>query len=838
MGGRPIGAMRPISTATMPTHAAPSLVSTSSPFGSLRRTTSGSYAQWRKATRFQCWVMMARRVIAGEGLVVAIPPNSAASAPPDDRRRCRQWSESDRELARRQIAGAVLDPLHDEFGHPLWIETLGELWRPPADRPVGQSRLGMGRSCVEDRDSAPSQLAVQGRRSRAQACLGCAVHRHVADRLLGDDAGQEDHEPAVQVGERHTHQIERTDQVGFDDLRELVARHAVERPERHDPGGVHEAVETSKASDRRVDGCGDGRVIGEIEVGGEGVAHGRSDRSGAVPVPTGDDEPCSSAVELDCEVGSEHARATRNDHHAIFEVPSAHGGGSAYRFHSDVPATLPSRAVQTVWVLGDQLNRRIGALGRATPATARVLLVESRAMLRGRRYHRQRLHFVLASMRRFARELEAKGFQVDYRRTSSLREGFEAHVAAYRPDEVVATEPNSRRVESLLRRSGIRLERSDQFLSHRDEFAAWAVGRRTLRLEDFYRNQRRRLGYLMDGDVPVGGRWNYDADNRKPPPAGGGTWPRPPRGRLDDVDRAVLAEIPEDAHGGPPVGWWATSRRGALARLRHFVAHGLRAFGPYEDAMTATNWHLAHSLLSPYLNLGLLLPGEVCDAVEAAYRSGSAPINSAEGVIRQIIGWREYIWGIYWLRPELNRSNVLEHTGALPPSWEGRAGTEMRCVDLALRGLEARGWLHHIQRLMVLANFANLCGVGPARVNTWMRERYIDGADWVMEPNVFGLGLWADGGSMSTKPYISGGAYIDRMSDYCKGCRFEPSKRSSEDACPFTTLYWHFLDRHRERLEGNPHLARQYATMDRLPDLPAVRTRGDAVLAAIAAGRL
>jgi deoxyribodipyrimidine photolyase-related protein len=254
--------------------------------------------------------------------------------------------------------------------------------------------------------------------------------------------------------------------------------------------------------------------------------------------------------------------------------------------------------------------------------------------------------------------------------------------------------------------------------------------------------------------------------------------------------------------------------------------------------MLAGNWHLAHSLLSPYLNLGLLLPGEVCDRVEAAYRAGAVPLNSAEGMIRQVIGWREFVWGVYWLRPDQWDANVLGNDRQLPPSWTGSAATDMRCVATTIEGLERRGWVHHIQRLMILSNFANLYGVVPARVRDWMRERYVDGAEWVMGPNVMGMGMWADGGLMSTKPYVSGGGYIDRMSDYCGDCRFDPRKRTGDDACPFTTLYWDFLDRHREQLSGNARMARQYHTLDRLRDMEGVRARAGEVREAIAAGLL
>ncbi|NND83640.1 MAG: cryptochrome/photolyase family protein [Acidimicrobiia bacterium] len=489
----------------------------------------------------------------------------------------------------------------------------------------------------------------------------------------------------------------------------------------------------------------------------------------------------------------------------------------------------------TIWVLGDQLNRHVGALAAAEPSEDRVLLVESERML-ARGFHRQRTHLVLAAMRRFAAELAAEGFSVDLRRAPSLAEGLAAHVAEHAPDAIVATEPNGREVRQRIAALGVELVESDQFLCTRSQFEAWADGRERLRMEDFYRWQRTRLGYLMDGEAPAGGRWNFDHDNREPPPAAGGGWPTPVRHDIDPLDREVLEGL--EGPGADPVGWWPTSRRAALAQLDHFVEAVLPLFGPHEDAMLSGDWHLAHSLLSPALNLGLILPEEVCDAVEQAYRDGRVPINSAEGFIRQVIGWREFVRGVYWLWPDQWDANGFDARLPIPPAWVGEAETSMACLGAALEGIEERGWLQHIQRLMVLANLATLLGLDPRATRDWMRERFVDAANWVMGPNVMGMGMFADGGRMSTKPYVSGGAYVNRMSDYCSGCRFDPKRRVGDDACPFTTLYWDFLDRHRAELAGNHRMARQYATLDRLTDLPEVRRRAAEVVAAMGSGAL
>ena len=499
------------------------------------------------------------------------------------------------------------------------------------------------------------------------------------------------------------------------------------------------------------------------------------------------------------------------------------------------------RRARTVIVFGDQLNRRIGVLADddVDPDSARILLVESEALLVAGR-HRQRNHLVTTAMRRFGAELAAAGFEVDHRRSPSIRAGIEAHRREFSPDEMIATEPNSRRARALCRDLDIAQRPSNQFLCHHTDFAEWAAGRSTMKLEDFYRWNRARLDYLIDADGgPVEGRWNFDHDNREPPPDDPSMFASPPTSRLDDLDREVIESLPggPDTHGAAPVGIWPTSRRAALARLNHFLDHNLENFGRYEDAMTSQSWHLAHSLLSPALNIGLLMPDEVCDAVEERYRDGRVPINSAEGIVRQIIGWREYVWGLYWLWPDHADSNTLNHRRELPPMFTGEAGTDMACLADTFAGLDERAWVHHIPRLMLLSNMANLYGIHPRRVMEWMSDRYIDAAEWVMVPNVMGMALWADGGRMATKPYVSGGAYINRMSDYCASCRYNPRNRTGDDACPFTTLYWDFLDRHRDRLADNHRIARPLANLDRLSNLDEVRAQAERTIRAIRDGR-
>jgi deoxyribodipyrimidine photolyase-related protein len=494
--------------------------------------------------------------------------------------------------------------------------------------------------------------------------------------------------------------------------------------------------------------------------------------------------------------------------------------------------------VDTIWVFGDQLNRRIGALATATPATARVLMIESQSKLMSKPWHRQRAHLLVTAMRRFATELAGEGFEVDYRRSTNMRQGLRDHQSEFAPSRVVATEPNSFAARELCEQLNVVLVRSNQFLCHYEDFAVWSSGRKSFKLEDFYRWQRSRLGYLMDNGGPVEGRWNFDFENREPPPKDGRAWPTPLISELDDVDRTVMAELPSSCWGDEPDGTWATSRREALRRLAYVIDDVLPTFGPHEDAMLSTNWHLSHSLLSPYLNLGLLLPAEVCDAVESAYRRGAVPIASAEGFIRQVIGWREFVWGRYWQwMPEYRGANELGAHRQLPPLFRGMT-TSMRCVQHVLNDVTAHGYTHHIQRLMILGNLGLLAGIEPLALSDWMWASFVDGAEWVMLPNVIGMALYADGGRVATKPYAAGGAYIDRMSDYCKGCRYDRKQRTGPDACPFTNLYWSFLDRHSAALARNSRVAQQVAAARRLSSLDEVRQRSEEILLALESGNL
>jgi deoxyribodipyrimidine photolyase-related protein len=337
----------------------------------------------------------------------------------------------------------------------------------------------------------------------------------------------------------------------------------------------------------------------------------------------------------------------------------------------------------------------------------------------------------------------------------------------------------------------------------------------------------------MTNGQPEGDRWNYDAENRLPPPKNY-AWPDYLEHERDAIDLEVAKEI-----SYTPTKTWATTRAGATDQLENFIKHHLHAFGPYEDAIAADNWALHHSLLSPYLNNGLLHGDEVVAAAVAAYKNKKAPIESVEAFVRQVIGWREYINGMYWFLGEDYRNlNALNANRKLLPLFTDSSKTKMNCVRSVVQDIEARAWTHHIPRLMVLSNLALTTGVNPQEFLNWMREQFIDASDWVMVPNVIGMAVHADGGQLMTKPYASGGAYLNRMTQHCKGCEYDPKKRVGDDACPFTTLYWDFLDRHKETFVKNHRMSQQVNGLKRLSDLPELKERAKEVLAKLSEGTL
>lgn len=493
-----------------------------------------------------------------------------------------------------------------------------------------------------------------------------------------------------------------------------------------------------------------------------------------------------------------------------------------------------------IYVAFDQLNQGYGALKNANPKNDLVIIIESQRMLQSRRWHIQRLWFMISAARHFAKTLESQGFEVIYQKAESTWAGIAAVKSERQLTEVIAAEPNSYKLLEELQEK-ITLIPNDFFLTNKADFISWASAQKSLLMENFYRTQRKRLNILMDGDKPTGGNWNFDKENRLPPPK---NYKYPPylKHEMDEIDLQVLAELKDsklNLWGDDPDGTWGTTKVAAIKQLEHFLALHFANFGPYEDAMVNENWAFHHSLLSPYMNIGLLHAEEILAAVRKRYQKGDIPISSCEGFIRQVIGWREYINGVYWFFGEKYReSNHFELDRKLLPLFEDPSKTKMACVSTQIKDIKARAWVHHIPRLMVLSNLALLAGIRPQEFLAWMREVFVDAADWVMVPNVIGMGMHSDGGLMATKPYISGGAYISKMSNYCKGCTYDPKLRTGELACPFTNLYWNFLSENESEFTKNHRMFQQMSGLKRLKDLAEVKMESQRILKGLTRGEI
>ncbi|UVO49498.1 cryptochrome/photolyase family protein [Sphingomonas sp. SUN019] len=494
-------------------------------------------------------------------------------------------------------------------------------------------------------------------------------------------------------------------------------------------------------------------------------------------------------------------------------------------------------------ILGDQLSESIASLRDVRPENAIILMMEVREEATYVRHHKKKIALIFSAMRHFAEALRGAGWTVDYVRlddpanchgfTAELRRAAERH----RPDRIRVTAAAEYRVRAMQDewsdRTGLPVEilEDDRFVCSLNDFYTWAQGRKEHRLEYFYRDMRRRTGLLMTPDgKPEGGQWNYDKDNRERPPRGL-NYPTPERFAPDEITNDVLALVATefgDHFGDLAPFELPVTREQARRALAHFVATALPDFGRYQDAMVAGQDYLYHSALSPYLNLGLLEPMEVCEAAVAAYERGDAPLNSVEGFVRQIIGWREYIRGMYWWdMPEFAGRNALAADRPLPEFyWTGK--TDMRCLAESIGQTKREAYAHHIQRLMVLGNFALIAGVSPQAISDWFLVVYFDAYEWVELPNVIGMSQFADGGMIASKPYASGGAYINRMSDYCGRCRYDVKQKTGPDACPFNALYWDFLARHETRLRGNMRMGNMYATWRRMPESVRAEYRSSA----------
>jgi deoxyribodipyrimidine photolyase-related protein len=500
---------------------------------------------------------------------------------------------------------------------------------------------------------------------------------------------------------------------------------------------------------------------------------------------------------------------------------------------------------RTVWILGDQLSVRNAALEAARKGRDRLLFIESRKTFGKLPYHRHRLLLILSAMRHFAEERRAEGWEVEYHRLGEapdMESVLAAHCAKHHPAAILLTEPNNHGERSATSALSSKLPvplnviPTAQFLCSREEFESFAKGKKRLLMENFYREMRRQTGLLIESDgSPVGGSWNYDAENRatfrdwekggKPTPG-----PLPPK-KPDQITRDVAPDLERffpKAIGKAEDFALPVTRAEALAWLEHFVSKRLADFGTWQDLMIEGESDMFHSILSPMLNIGLLDPLECAKAAEQAYRDGKAPLHAVEGFIRQIIGWREFVNGVYWLKmPDYEEVNGLEATRPLPSFfWDGE--TDLNCLRQVLGETFRNGFNHHIQRLMILGNFLLLAGIRPQEALRWFNALYLDAHDWVMAANVLGMALHADGGFMATKPYAGAAAYIGRMSNYCDGCSYNPDLKSGPGACPFNLLYWNFYDTHADRFANNPRTAMPVRSWRKRPEADRIKIVSEA----------
>nr|WP_321512675.1 cryptochrome/photolyase family protein [uncultured Hyphomonas sp.] len=482
--------------------------------------------------------------------------------------------------------------------------------------------------------------------------------------------------------------------------------------------------------------------------------------------------------------------------------------------------------------MGDQLSPSISSLKAASRDTARILMAEVMEEASYVPHHKKKIAFLFSAMRHFAENLREDGWTVDYVQldddgnSGSFTGELNRAIGRHSADRILVTEPGEWRVrqdmETWAEETGLPVDilEDDRFLCSHEDFRGWAEGRKALRMEYFYREMRRKTGLLMEDGEPAGGKWNYDAENRKPAEASL-FMPKPHHTETDPITEEVLALVADrfaDNFGDLEPFWFAVTREEAEAARAHFIAEALPDFGDYQDAMLAGEKFLYHSLLSLYINAGLLDPLETCRMAEEAWKAGDAPLNAVEGFIRQIIGWREYVRGIYWLKmPDYAGLNFFGSDRPLPDFyWTGE--TDMACLRAAITQTKEDAYAHHIQRLMLTGNFALLAGIDPKAVHEWYLAVYADAYEWVELPNTLGMSQYADGGLLGTKPYAAGGNYISKMSDYCDGCRYDVKQKTGPDACPFNSLYWDFVSRNADKLRSNPRMARVYSTWDRMKD--------------------
>lgn len=486
-----------------------------------------------------------------------------------------------------------------------------------------------------------------------------------------------------------------------------------------------------------------------------------------------------------------------------------------------------------ILILGDQLSRNLVPLMSGTKSDDVVLMVEVADETTYVQHHKKKIAFLLSAMRHFAQSLKKDDWHVDYIKfddadnTGSFSSEVKRAIARHNPDRIVVTESGEWRVQQMIDSWSdtfelpVNVMDDHRFIATHDEFRDWADGRKQLRMEYFYRDMRRKTGLLMTIDnEPEGGKWNFDSENRKPP-KGDMSFPTPLRIEPDDITVDVLELVAEKftGHFGDlKPFWFGVTSEQAQSAFDMFIEKSLVTFGDFQDAMLVDERFLYHAVISQYLNAGLLDPLSVCQRVADEYAAGRVPLNAAEGFIRQIIGWREYVRGIYWLKmPDYVDQNFFDADRALPEFYWS-ADTDMACVRAAVTQTKEEAYAHHIQRLMITGNFALIAGIDPKHVHEWYLAVYADAYEWVELPNTLGMSQFADGGLLGSKPYAASGNYINKMSNYCKGCRYDVKQKTGDDACPFNPLYWDFLIRNREKLKGNARLGQIYRNWDRMDD--------------------
>ena len=506
-------------------------------------------------------------------------------------------------------------------------------------------------------------------------------------------------------------------------------------------------------------------------------------------------------------------------------------------------------------VLCDQLSHSLSSLQGADKTADTILICELMEEATYVRHHPKKIAFLFSAMRHLAEELRGDGFNVRYVKlddpanTGSLEAGIASALAATGAQRIVVTEPGEWRLMQKMEEwrglfdCDVEMREDGRFLSSKGEFNAWASGKKQLRMEFFYREMRKGFRVLMEPDgKPTGGQWNYDAENRKPPKQGLSV-PKRISHKKDDITKDVLKLVAGrfGQHFGDLLPFhFAVTRGQAMIEARNFIDEILPSFGDYQDAMLRGEPYMYHSLLAAYLNAGLLLPLELCQMAERAFRLGKAPLNAVEGFIRQILGWREFVRGIYWRHmPDYADLNFLDAARPLPAFYWG-APTKMACLSEAVRHTKEHAYSHHIQRLMITGNFALLAGLSVSEVCEWYLAVYADAYDWVELPNTLGMAIFADGGIMASKPYAASGKYINRMSNFCKGCAYDPDETIGPKACPFNALYWDFIDRNAGKLRTNQRLNYTFAALDRMgaDKRAGITAQAARIFAALDAGAL